>query len=91
MRNISVCFASITLISWMDPWILTEGDIFYYVQPLSRPDHYTVFDNKRMSKTVKIAAVQAAPVAFDVAESLSRVAHFTAEAAEAGADLVVFP
>lgn len=42
-------------------------------------------------KTVKVAAVQAAPVAFDLPKTLMKVAHFAAEAAKAGADLVVFP
>ena len=42
-------------------------------------------------ETVKVAAVQAVPVAFDLPESLRKVAHFAAEAAKAGADLVVFP
>ena len=41
--------------------------------------------------TVKVAAIQAAPVAFDLPKSLIKVAHFTVEAAKAGADLVVFP
>lgn len=40
---------------------------------------------------VKVAAVQAAPVAFDLPKSLAKVAYFTAEAAKSGADLVVFP
>lgn len=44
-----------------------------------------------VSKLVKVAAVQAAPVAFDLERSLERVAKFTAEAARSGADLVVFP
>ncbi|KAF2637741.1 carbon-nitrogen hydrolase [Massarina eburnea CBS 473.64] len=44
-----------------------------------------------MSNTVKVAAVQAAPVCFDLEKSLERVSHFTAEASKAGADLVVFP
>lgn len=43
------------------------------------------------SKIVKVAAVQAAPVSFDLEKSLEKVAKFTAEAAESGADLVVFP
>ena len=49
--------------------------------------------NNHMSiqKTVKVAAVQAAPVAFDLPKTLMKVAHFAAEAAKAGADLVVFP
>lgn len=45
----------------------------------------------RTLETVKVAAVQAAPVAFDLPKSLKKVAHFAAEAAKAGADLVVFP
>jgi seryl-tRNA(Sec) selenium transferase len=40
---------------------------------------------------VKVAAVQAAPVAFDLAKSIEKVENFTAEAAQSGADLVVFP
>lgn len=44
-----------------------------------------------IQEPVKVAAVQAAPVAFDLPKSLAKVAHFTAEAAKAGADLVVFP
>lgn len=44
-----------------------------------------------MRQTVKIAAVQTAPVAFDLAQSIDKVAHFTAQAAKSGADLVVFP
>ncbi|KAF1985606.1 carbon-nitrogen hydrolase, partial [Aulographum hederae CBS 113979] len=43
------------------------------------------------SKIVKVAAVQAAPVSFDLAESLKKVGKLTTEAAKAGADLVVFP
>ena len=42
-------------------------------------------------ETVKVAAVQAVPVAFDLPKSLRKVAHFAAEAAKAGADLVIFP
>ncbi|KAF2121241.1 putative nitrilase [Lophiotrema nucula] len=44
-----------------------------------------------MSKVVKVAAVQAAPVSFNLEKSLEKVAHFAAEAATSGADLVVFP
>lgn len=43
------------------------------------------------SKVVKVAAIQAAPVSFDLEKSLKKVATFTAEAAQSGADLVVFP
>ena len=45
----------------------------------------------RSQQTVKIAAVQAAPVAFDLAESLKKVEKLTAEAAAQGAELVAFP
>ncbi|KAF4918700.1 Nitrilase 2 [Colletotrichum viniferum] len=40
---------------------------------------------------VKVAAVQAAPVSFDLDKSLEKLSKLTAEAAAAGADLVVFP
>jgi hypothetical protein len=40
---------------------------------------------------IKVAAVQAAPVAFDLAKSITKIAEFTAEAAASGADLIVFP
>jgi hypothetical protein len=44
------------------------------------------------STTIKVAAVQAAPVSFDLEKSIEKVAKLTKEAAaEAGADLVVFP
>jgi predicted amidohydrolase len=42
-------------------------------------------------RTVKIAAVQAAPVAFNLVESLKKVEKLTAEAAANGAELVAFP
>ena len=41
--------------------------------------------------TVRGAVVQAAPVPFDRERTLDRVAQLTAEAAERGAQLVVFP
>ncbi|GKT49500.1 nitrilase 2 [Colletotrichum spaethianum] len=40
---------------------------------------------------VKVAAVQAAPVSFDLEKSLQKLSKLTEEAAAAGADLVVFP
>ncbi|KAK6211678.1 carbon-nitrogen hydrolase [Colletotrichum tabaci] len=40
---------------------------------------------------VKVAAVQAAPVSFDLDKSLQKLSKLTEEAAAAGADLVVFP
>ena len=42
-------------------------------------------------RTVRVAVVQAAPVAFDRDRTLDRVAKFTADAAADGAELVVFP
>jgi predicted amidohydrolase len=42
-------------------------------------------------KSVKIAAVQAAPVSFDLAASITKLENLTQEAANAGAELVVFP
>lgn len=44
-----------------------------------------------MCTIVKVAAVQAAPVAFDLVRSIEKLAKFAHEAAKAGADLVVFP
>jgi predicted amidohydrolase len=43
------------------------------------------------SKIVKVAAVQAAPVAFDLNKSIEKISCFTSEAAKNGADLVAFP
>jgi|TARA_R110002003_G_scaffold2874_1_gene24688 predicted amidohydrolase len=43
------------------------------------------------TNVVKVAAVQAAPVAFDLVKSIEKIAKFTAEAAQSGANLVVFP
>ncbi|KAI2637423.1 carbon-nitrogen hydrolase [Xylaria nigripes] len=43
------------------------------------------------SKTIKVAAVQAAPASFDLQKSLEKLTKLTAEAAQNGADLVVFP
>ncbi|HZD74649.1 MAG TPA: nitrilase-related carbon-nitrogen hydrolase [Actinomycetota bacterium] len=45
----------------------------------------------RSGGTVKAAVVQAAPVAFDVDATLSKVERLTAECARGGADLAVFP
>lgn len=39
----------------------------------------------------KVAAVQAAPVSFDLEKSLVKLEKITKDAAEAGANLVVFP
>ncbi|KAJ8130475.1 hypothetical protein O1611_g3156 [Lasiodiplodia mahajangana] len=43
------------------------------------------------SKTVRIAAVQAAPVSFNLEKSLEKLTRLTAEAVKGGAELVVFP
>ncbi|KAI3337467.1 carbon-nitrogen hydrolase [Xylariaceae sp. AK1471] len=43
------------------------------------------------AKTVRIAAVQAAPVSFDLEKSLEKLTGLTAEAAKGGAELIVFP
>ncbi|KAI0816456.1 carbon-nitrogen hydrolase [Xylaria sp. FL0064] len=43
------------------------------------------------SKTVRVAAVQAAPVSFDLEKSLEKLKKLTAEAAKGGAELIVFP
>lgn len=42
-------------------------------------------------KTLKVAAVQAAPVSFDLESSLAKLQKLASEAALAGAELVVFP
>lgn len=44
-----------------------------------------------LGKIVKVAAVQAAPVSFDLEKSLEKLKKLTAEAAKEGADLIVFP
>ncbi|KAF2734894.1 putative nitrilase [Polyplosphaeria fusca] len=44
-----------------------------------------------MANSVKVAAVQAAPVAFDLEKSIERITKFTSEAKASGADLVIFP
>lgn len=43
------------------------------------------------ARVVKVAAVQAAPVSFDLEKSLEKLSRLAGEAAEAGADLIVFP
>src|SRR5215216_4593024 len=44
-----------------------------------------------MTSTVRVAVVQAAPVAFDREFTLAKVAQLTRDAASRGAQLVVFP
>jgi nitrilase len=44
-----------------------------------------------VTRTVRVAVVQAAPVAFDLQATLERVAQHTASAAAEGAELVLFP
>jgi nitrilase len=41
--------------------------------------------------SIKVAAIQAAPVAFNLPASLKKLSLLTAEAASNGAELVVFP
>ena len=48
-------------------------------------------ETKSTGRTVRAAVVQAASVAFDREATLDKVAHWTAEAATTGAELVVFP
>jgi predicted amidohydrolase len=43
------------------------------------------------SKTVKVAAVQAASVSFDLAASLHKLTRLTQQAKAQGAQFVVFP
>lgn len=43
------------------------------------------------SSKVRVAVVQAAPIAFDTAKALQSVANWTARAADSGAEMVVFP
>lgn len=43
------------------------------------------------AQQVKVAAVQAAPVAFNLEESLKKLERLTVEAAKQGAELVCFP
>ncbi|KAI0187704.1 carbon-nitrogen hydrolase [Xylaria flabelliformis] len=42
-------------------------------------------------KTVRVAAVQAAPVSFDLEKSLEKLTRLAAQAAKGGAELIVFP
>jgi predicted amidohydrolase len=44
-----------------------------------------------MTQTIKVAAVQAAPVSFNLQKSIERISSFTSQAAQSGADLVCFP
>lgn len=44
-----------------------------------------------MPRTVKVAAVQASPIAYDLSASLDKVSRLVAEASSAGAQLVVLP
>ncbi|KAI0593951.1 carbon-nitrogen hydrolase [Biscogniauxia sp. FL1348] len=43
------------------------------------------------ARTVKVAVVQAAPVSFNLQQSLEKLTRLATEAAQGGADLVVFP
>src|SRR5262245_20909901 len=46
---------------------------------------------KNSPSSVRVAVVQAAPVMFDTQRSLQKLVDLTADAAKAGAQLVVFP
>jgi nitrilase len=46
---------------------------------------------KLMPRITSVAAIQAAPIAYDLAASLRKVASLTTEATAHGAQLVVFP
>ena len=50
-----------------------------------------MMSNALLTRTVRAAVVQTAPVAFDLEATLERVATRTAEAADQGAELVLFP
>lgn len=56
-----------------------------------RPAEIRAGDAGRLEGHVKVAAVQAAPVFFDVEGAVERVCTLTAETAAAGARLIVFP
>lgn len=43
------------------------------------------------TQPVKVAAVQTAPVSFNLEKSIKKIATYTAETASNGADLAVFP
>lgn len=58
---------------------------------LSSPSRFQLDPMTSLSNIVKVAAVQAAPVSFDLDKSLDKLSKLTAEAAHAGAELVVFP
>lgn len=67
--------------------------VSFLIQSLSRcrlPLHVETCC-KMSPKHIKVAAVQTAPVAFDLEKSIEKISRFTAEAAKAGAHLVVFP
>src|SRR5207237_925510 len=48
-------------------------------------------ESRRVSRTVRVAAVQATPVLLDRDATIDRVGETTAEAAADGAQLVLFP
>jgi hypothetical protein len=65
--------------------------LFFLVAPFTLffDSHWTI--SMASTAPIKVAAVQAAPVSFDLGASLEKLQRLTAQAAEAGADLVVFP
>lgn len=65
-----------------------KGFEFFQFVPSQYP---TLLSRLTMTKVIKVAAVQAAPVSFDLERSLEKIEKFTVEAAQAGADLIAFP
>jgi hypothetical protein len=86
-------------IVWLRPWDLFASKSFGSEAQLSSRNllqnlliSILAFDMITMhKKVVKVAAIQAAPVSFDLEKSIEKVSEFTAEAARSGADLIVFP
>lgn len=84
---------------WLFPTMMTDDfaaqrhkTVSLDSQKLKPTTAYTVIVPIRMtSRTVKVAAIQAAPVSFDLEKSIAKLSDLTVEASQAGADLVVFP
>lgn len=70
---------------------LKEALLFAEVVFILIPTSIRIFTMTSNRPIVKVAAVQAAPVSFDLDKSLQKLSKLTEEAAAAGADLVVFP
>jgi hypothetical protein len=61
------------------------------VEQPSPSSHIVIGPIAMASNHCRIAAVQAAPVSFDLHESLAKLSELTATSKAGGADLVVFP